>query len=84
VVSLPRFFWGGLFMRYFLLLLAIMILSGCAHDTQQPVISQDNQTVQETDTEKQEQTDQFEYHPDTEVPEGSGIFTGKDGEFRVF
>jgi len=71
-------------MRCFLLLLGIMFFSGCTHNTQQPVISRDNQTAQETDTEKQEQTDQFEYHPDTEVPEGPGIFTGKNGEFRVF
>jgi outer membrane biogenesis lipoprotein LolB len=71
-------------MRCFLLLLAIMVVSGCAHDTQQPVVPRENQTVQKTDTEKQKQTEQFEYHPDTEVPDGPGLFTGKDGEFRVF
>ena len=70
-------------MRCFLLFLAIMVFSGCAHDTQQPVVSRDNQADQKTETEKQEQADQFEYYPDTEVPEGPGLFTGKDGEFKV-
>lgn len=71
-------------MKYFLLLLVIMSFPGCAQDTQSPVTPRDNQGVQTMDTEKQEQKDQSEYHSDIEVPEGPGIFTGKDGEFRVF
>lgn len=71
-------------MKCVLLLLAIMVFSGCAHDSLQSVVSQDDQTILKADTEKQKQADQFEYHPDTEVPEGPGLFTGKDGEFRVF
>jgi len=71
-------------MRCFLFLLTIIVISGCAHNTQQPVASQDKHTAQEADTKKQKPTDEFEFHPETEVPEGSGIFTGKDGEFRVF
>ncbi len=71
-------------MRCFLLFLSIMAFSGCAHNTQQPVVSQDNQTAKEPDPKSQNQTDQSEYHSDKEVPKGTGIFTGKDGEFRVF
>ena len=63
-----------------LVILSVAFLSGCV---QEPKVTSTNQ-VGQADSAKTEKSDQFKYHPDTEVPEGPGILTGKTGEFKVF
>jgi outer membrane biogenesis lipoprotein LolB len=60
-------------------LVVIALLSGCASVTDKPV----SPRAGRADTLQTKESDHFEYHSDTEVPEGPGILTGENGEFRV-
>ncbi|GAB4336996.1 MAG: hypothetical protein Kow0089_07800 [Desulfobulbaceae bacterium] len=68
-------------MLFFLVLVAaVLFMSGCTGPT---TAAGDADRPGQADAVTPEKSGRFEYHPDTEVPEGPGIFTGESGEFKI-